>query len=85
MMGRKMHLEWCQSYLALPITHSFHGGRRGSLYLNSKNKAPTTNANNLTVQCSALINTFHRQYMKAAIQRNHSRRAASMTTPMMDV
>lgn len=42
-------------------------------------------AKTLIVQCSAFWKTFQRQYMNAAIHKNHSRKAAIMTTPTMDV
>lgn len=37
------------------------------------------------VQCSAFMKTLTRQYMKAAIHRNHSNNAMSITIPTMIV
>ena len=61
------------------------GVRKRHRYLSRRKATPTTNASSRTVQCSAFTKTFQRQYMKAAIHRNHSRKAANITTPMMAV
>ena len=79
MIGRKMHLIQTLAKL-------IHRKVMWQSPYQSRRKAmPTMIAKSLTVQCSAFLNTFHRQYMKAAIQRNHSRHAASITTPTMAV
>jgi hypothetical protein len=41
-------------------------------------------ARTLILAVSAFWKTLTRQYRKAASQRNHSRRAASMTVPTME-
>ena len=55
------------------------------MYLSRTKATPTTTARTLMVQCSAFLNTFHKQYKKAANHRNHSRNAASITSPTMAV
>ncbi|KAK5628039.1 hypothetical protein RRF57_003753 [Xylaria bambusicola] len=54
-------------------------------YRKAKNRMDMMTARTLMVQCSAFLKTLYRQYMKAAIHKNHSRTAASMITPTIAV
>jgi hypothetical protein len=77
MIGRKMSLQDCQ--------HDSIAGGKGIPYLNNKKAVPTRTERSRIVQCSAFMNTFTKQYMKAAIHKNHSNTAANMTKPTMAV
>jgi hypothetical protein len=77
MMGKKMSLRYGE-YDHTPWT-------RGITYLNSKKAVPTMIERSRIVQCSAFMNTLTKQYMKAAIHRNHSNTAASITKPTIAV
>ena len=81
-MGRKMHLASRHSEHA-PYVYACRGPRHGETYRSRKKAVPMKTARTLTVQCSAFWKTFHKQYMKAATHKNHSRKAANMTRPTM--
>lgn len=72
MMGRKIALEHVSERLRsyFVCTH-----------LKAKKKSIISTAKTRIVQTSAFWKTFTRQYRNAASQRNHSRKAASMTVP----
>jgi len=48
-----------------------------------KNKMPKNTESSRTLMVSAFWKTLTMQYRNAATQRNHSRRAASITPPTM--
>jgi hypothetical protein len=54
---------------------------REKTYRSKKKRIPKKTDKIRTLTCSAFWKTLTRQYVKAATQRNHSRRAASMTPP----
>jgi hypothetical protein len=52
-------------------------------YRRQKNKMPKNTESSRTLMVSAFWKTLTMQYRNAATQRNHSRRAASITPPTM--
>ena len=52
-------------------------------YRRQKNMIPKNTESSRTLMVSAFWKTLTMQYRNAATQRNHSRRAASMTPPTM--
>jgi hypothetical protein len=74
-MGKKMAL-W-------EISEAFNVARHIVAYRRQKNRIPKKIARSRTLIVSAFWKTLTRQYVKAATQRNHSSKAASMTPPTM--